>query len=97
MLYIAGEGYVTRQSGASSSSSGYHANSSSAGSSSDGNGNGSSHASESKEALVTGNARASRELLFVPCWQIQPLLQSLYHTRLPDMLIILQDTSQYSG
>ncbi|KAG0700244.1 Transcription factor cwo [Chionoecetes opilio] len=41
------EGYVSRQSGASSSSSGYHANSSSAGSSSDGNGNGSIHASES--------------------------------------------------
>ncbi|XP_042207359.1 transcription factor cwo-like isoform X1 [Homarus americanus] len=51
---LTSEGYVTRQSGASSStSSGYHANSSSAGSSSDGNGNGSSHASESKDTLVT--------------------------------------------
>ncbi|XP_066986298.1 transcription factor cwo-like isoform X3 [Macrobrachium rosenbergii] len=46
-----GEGYVTRQSGASSStSSGYHANSSSTGSSSDGNGNGSTHASEKESA-----------------------------------------------
>ncbi|XP_064105300.1 uncharacterized protein LOC135214833 isoform X2 [Macrobrachium nipponense] len=45
------EGYVTRQSGASSStSSGYHANSSSTGSSSDGNGNGSTHASEKESA-----------------------------------------------
>ncbi|KAK7080054.1 hypothetical protein SK128_024216 [Halocaridina rubra] len=53
---LSSEGYITRQSGASSStSSGYHANSSSTGSSSDGNGNGSSHASESKDTLVTGN------------------------------------------
>ncbi|KAK3853838.1 hypothetical protein Pcinc_039636 [Petrolisthes cinctipes] len=53
---LTSEGYVARQSGASSSSSsssGYHANSSSAGSSSDGNGNGPSHSSESKETLVT--------------------------------------------
>lgn len=51
---LTSEGYVTRQSRSSSStSSGYHANSSSAGSSSDGNGNGSSHASESKDTLVS--------------------------------------------
>nr|XP_045593315.1 transcription factor cwo-like [Procambarus clarkii] len=51
---LTSEGYVTRQSGASSStSSGYHANSSSTGSSSDGNGNGPSHASESKDTLAS--------------------------------------------
>ena len=91
MFCVTGEGYVTRQSGASSSSSGYHANSSSAGSSSDGNGNGSNHNSESKPTLVTGNARASRELLFVSCWQINKSSRNC-HSRLPDMLITFQDT-----
>lgn len=63
---LTGEGYVTRQSGASSStSSGYHANSSS-GSSSDGNGNGSSHGSESKDSPVTGNAQ-----VFVLVYSVQ--------------------------
>ncbi|XP_045136055.1 transcription factor cwo-like isoform X2 [Portunus trituberculatus] len=55
------EGYVTRQSGASSSSSGYHANSSSAGSSSDGNGNGSSHNSEKESAYRSEDRPGSDE------------------------------------
>ncbi|XP_071516093.1 uncharacterized protein [Panulirus ornatus] len=59
---LTSEGYVTRQSGASSStSSGYHANSSSAGSSSDGNGNGSSHASEKESAYRSEDRPGSDE------------------------------------
>ena len=64
-MKLSDEGYISRQNGASSSSSssGYHANGSSTGSSSDGNGNGSSHASDSKEALLTGKIRVTKSFL----------------------------------